>query len=244
MSLAVIGHRGCPAEAHENTIPSFDLALELGADALELDVRRTRDHELVIIHDPTLDRTTDAAGEVAAHTAAELTQVDAGAGRPGEGDPAPIPRLSEVFERYPGLEITVDVKDPAATAAVVDMIRRFARVPATILYVEEGTELEAFRSFEGRRATSTRQALRARIDSSVLAGGGGPFPEVVHTPLEEAGVSIVTPEFVARVHGAGRTLQAWTVDQPTELRRLADCGVDGVITNDVRTAVRTLKGGQ
>ncbi|MFQ5747160.1 MAG: glycerophosphodiester phosphodiesterase [Gemmatimonadota bacterium] len=234
----MIGHRGVAAEAPENTIASLDLAMRLGADALELDVRRTRDGELVLIHDPTLDRTTDRSGAVAGLPASEVRAARAGPG-PGEC----VPTLRDALSRFPGVDITVDVKDPEAAEDVVRLLGELDRVESTILYVEDGTEQRAFREYTGRRATSTRQAVRLALQRGLSRARSGRRVEVVHTPLRRWGLPIVTEAFVARMREQGRSVQVWTVDEPAEMARLASWGVDGIITNDVRTAVRVLGGG-
>lgn len=233
---AVIAHRGAAAEAPENSLEAFDLGMRLGADAIELDVRRGADGVLWVIHDATLDRTTDGTG-----TIADLTRAEIEAARMSSG--AGIPELAEVLARYPGVEITVDVKDTSAAPQVVDLIRDLDRVEATILYVEDGTKGAAFRGYEGRRATSTAQALRLALAPDWLTGGAPrEVPEVVHTPLEQRGVPIVTHAFVQRVRNSGRSIQVWTIDDPDSARRLAAWGVDGIITNDVRRMRALLAG--
>ncbi|MFQ5890015.1 MAG: glycerophosphodiester phosphodiesterase family protein [Gemmatimonadota bacterium] len=244
----MIAHRGAAAEAPENTMPAFALGLEQGADGLELDVRRTADGELVVIHDATLDRTTDGRGRVAELTFREVRGADAGTssvhGARATREPTPVPALHEVFERYPEVEITVDVKDVAATADVVALIRDFGRLARTILYVEEGTRRRAFREYPGRRATSTRQAVRlAGRRRWVRDPGDRSVPEVIHTPLRHGDLPIVTPEYVARAHDAGRTIQVWTINDPPEMSRLAGWEVDGIITDEVRAAVARLRSG-
>lgn len=224
----IIAHRGASLEAPENSLGALALGMELGADALELDVRRTRDGVLLVIHDPTLGRTTDRWGRLADLEYEEVREAR-------QEDGTPVPQLSSVFEAHPGVEITVDVKDPAAAAEVVALIGAHGRVGKTILYLEEDTEGEAFRTYEGRRATSTEQALRLALDRSALGGAAArDVPEVVHTPLAWRGVPIVTHAFVRRVQDSGRTVQAWTVDDPETAGRLAAWGTDGIITNDVR----------
>lgn len=236
----VVAHRGASAEAPENTIEAFDLAVELGADALELDVQCAADGTLVVIHDPTVDRTTVASGRVEELDAEEL-------GRLG------VPALEAVLRRYPGLEITVDVKRPSATSEVVALIGRLERTERTVLYVEDGTGLDAFGAYAGRRATSSDQAiwLAGQLSTAAAAAGGtapaGPptlpagFPEVVHTPLSGPKGAIVSRGFVAGVHRTGRTVQVWTIDDPDRMCQLAGWGVDGVITNDVRRAIALLR---
>jgi glycerophosphoryl diester phosphodiesterase len=146
-----------------------------------------------------------------------------------------VPELREVFEAHAGVEIIVDVKDPGAAASVVELIRAHDRVAETILYVEEGTDGDAFRSYEGRRATSTGQALRLALGGAALPGTvDRVIPEVVHAPMAWRGVPIVTHAFVRRVQDSGRTVQVWTIDDPQTAGRLAAWGTDGIITNDVR----------
>lgn len=224
----VVAHRGAAAEAPENTLRAFELAAELGADALELDVRRAGDGSPVVLHDATLDRTTDASGPAAARSAAELAELG-------------VPPLSEVFEAHPELPTTVDVKEPEAVDGVAALAERRGRADRTVLYAEDGTALSSFRHYPGPRATSRRQALRfALLDRWVRGLLPTGYPEVVHTPLRHRGVRVVTREFVDAVHDAGRTVQVWTVNDPNRMRRLADWGVDAIVTDDVRRAVDVL----
>lgn len=239
---AIIAHRGAAAEAPENTMLAFDLGLELGADALELDVRRSLDGELVVIHDATLDRTTSSMGAVVTRNAVELSTADARFGTPDGRPPPdraePIPLLRDVFVRYVDLEITVDIKDPAAVGDVVRLIEEYDRFDRTILYAEHGTGLPAFTGYGGRRATSTRQALWLAVLGRWLPRqGGDTFPEVIHAPMRRHGVPIVSAGLVRAAHKAGRSVQVWTVDDPETMILLAGWGVDGIITNDVRGAV-------
>jgi len=224
------------------------LAMELGARALELDVRRSADGELVAIHDESLDRTSDTTGGVAdltyeqIHAAALEWSDRADPVFAQRHSPARVPTLPEVFDAFPGVEITVDVKDPGATDDVIQLIAERSRVERTVLYVEDGTSLAEFSAYPGRRATSTRQALhlalRPGYESSAPARV---VPEVIHTPLRRWLIPIVTPTFVRRMHRTGRSVQVWTVDDPATMIRLAEWGVDGIITNDVREADRVLK---
>ncbi len=207
---------------------ALDLGMTLGADAIELDVRRTADGALLVIHDPTLDRTTDAWGRIADCSRRELADVRLANG-------APIPELGEVLRRFGGVEITVDVKEAEAADDVVALVRELDRVECTILYVEQGTDTPVFRDYEGRRATSTEQATRLALQPDWVARAAPrEIPEVVHTPLEWRGVSIVTQAFVGRVKKAGRSVQVWTIDDVETAVRLANWGSDGIITNDVR----------
>lgn len=218
-----MAHRGAAAEAPENTLDAFALAVELGADEFELDVRRSADDVLVVIHDPTLERTTTATGPVAGLTAESLARLA-------------IPALETVFDRWRDVPMTVDVKEPELTARVVALIEAFGRVERTVLYVEEGVRRDDFRGYAGRRATSTGQALRLALLRWLPGVPGRGFPELVHTPRWRYGIPVVTPGFVADVHAHGREVQVWTVDDPSLMLRLAEWGVDAIVTNDVRAA--------
>lgn len=163
-----------------------------------------------MIHDDSLDRTTDMQGEVARLTMAEIRQANLGAASdpslPRLEHHSAVPELRDLFSRFPGTEITVDVKDIAAADDVVSLIREFDRVEQTILYLEDGTGIQAV----------ARQV-----------------PEVIHAPMRRWGVRIVTQELVRRVHDAGRTIQVWTISEPSETSRLAAWQEDGIITDDV-----------
>ena len=241
MSPAIIGHRGAAVEAPENSMAALELAMSLGADALELDVRRSADGVLMVIHDPDLHRTSDRQGRITELRFEQIRQADLSRASDTDLPEWPerlvVPTLKEVFERFPGVEITVDVKEPADGGEVVRTIEAFGRVAQTILYVDGGTETPSFRGYEGRRATSVAQAARLAADPSWLrrAPERG-LPEVVHTPLQEAGRSLVSADLVKAIHDSGRAIQVWTIDDLPVMEWLADCGVDGIITNDVRAA--------
>ncbi len=128
----VIAHRGASGHAPENTLAAFELAVTQGADAFELDVRLTRDGAPVVIHDDTLDRTTDLTGPLRARTLAELRQADAGHGfTPDRGRNTPfrgtgirIPTLAEVLWSFPTMPVLVEVKEPAVQEAVRRVLDR------------------------------------------------------------------------------------------------------------------------
>ena len=242
MSPAIIGHRGAATEAPENSLAALRLAVSLGADALELDVRRSADGALVVIHDPDLRRTSDRPGLIAELSLEQIRRADlsraADPGIPRWSQPLRVPTLEDVFEEFPGMEFTVDVKDPAACEEVVRLVESFGRIQTTILYVDAGTEAACFREYPGRRATSVAQAAQLATDPSWLRRASErDLPEVVHTPLREAGQRLVSADLVKAIHDSGREIQVWTIDDLPAMEWLAVCGVDGIITNDVRAAV-------
>lgn len=124
--FTITGHRGAMATEPENTLRSFHRAEQLGVDAIELDVHLSRDGHLVVMHDPTLDRTTDGSGTIAETDFAAIRGLDAGAGEQ-------VPAFGEVWDAFPALGLQVEVKDAAATQAVMDHIRSRPRPGPTMI---------------------------------------------------------------------------------------------------------------
>ena len=113
----IYGHRGAKGEAPENTLASFEQCLKHGVRRCELDLHLSKDGELMVIHDPTLKRTTDRRGKVIEHTAADLVTYDARKGGPGWLQPCPIPRLEELFEKCDFEHWQLEVKSASRTRA-------------------------------------------------------------------------------------------------------------------------------
>src|SRR5215210_1213946 len=149
----VIAHRGASAYAPENTLTAFELGVEQGADALELDVRVTRDGAPVVVHDATLDRTTDRVGPVRAHTLAELRQADAGhrftsdgqRTHPYRGAGIRIPTLAEVLWTFPTTPVMVEVKEPDVQEAVRRVLLEERAADRCVVASEQIGALELFR---------------------------------------------------------------------------------------------------
>jgi glycerophosphoryl diester phosphodiesterase len=241
----VIAHRGAPAEAPENTLPAFEAAVRAGADALELDVRLTADGAPVVIHDATLDRTTDRTGPVGALTLAELRALDAGwhftpdAGRthPHRGGAARIPTLGEVLWAFPGLSVLVEIKEPPAQEAVR---RVLLQEDATERCVVAAEHQEALRLFD--EPPFVRGASGQEISSlywAVMLRRRPPRPRFrfLSVPLRHRGLPVPTAGFVAAARASGCAVHVWTVDSPATARRLWRRGVAGIVTNVPATMV-------
>ena len=155
----VFAHRGGCALGPENTIAAFDIGLGTGADGIELDVHLSADGVVVVHHDETIDRTTDASGPIAARTAAELAQVDAGyrftkdGGFPFRGQGPGIPTLEEVLRRYPRVPIIVEMK--------VDTVE-MGRAAAEVVRAAGAVESACLAGF-GRRSAQGAQIGRAHV---------------------------------------------------------------------------------
>jgi glycerophosphoryl diester phosphodiesterase len=237
----VFAHRGGSGLAPENTIAAFDTGLALGADGLELDVRLSRDGIVVVHHDASLDRTTDAQGDVSALTAAELSRVDAGyrftrdAAYPFRGQGIGVPTLAEVLARYKETRIVVEFKLNTSdlASAAVEVVRRANAVDRVCVGSFDLRVLRAVRRFEPALATSAaREEVRWALYRSWCRW---PLRRPVYggfqVPERSGATRIVSRRFVDAAHRAGLGVHVWTVDTEDRARRLLASGVDGLITD-------------
>src|ERR1051325_4635598 len=164
----VIAHRGNPARFPENTFSSFDDAVRVGADAMEFDVRLTRDDIAVVIHDPTVDRTTNGTGLVRELSVAELATLDAGArytrdgGRtfPFRGQGVRVHTLEGLLARYTDIPLLIEVKEARAVTAVRDTLRRFGREAGVVIDSAADDAVRPFRREGFITGASYRDAAR------------------------------------------------------------------------------------
>jgi glycerophosphoryl diester phosphodiesterase len=243
---AVVAHRGASSTRPENTLGSFGEAMRLGARIVELDVRLSRDGVAVVMHDPTVDRTTDGTGAVAELTAAELGALNAGTPESPEG----VPTLADVLRLASGrAALAIELKhlpgepgyDPASRVDVVrathEEVERTGFVgPALVL------------SFD-YLALADSKAVAPDVPTGFLTTDVLPPRDALHMALEGAhemvlpGTRALAPagaSFVAAVHAAGIRVGTWTVDDPDAVRRYLDWGVDAVASNDPETALAVL----
>lgn len=256
MTPLVIAHRGYSAAAPENTLAAFESALRVGADLLELDVALDADGVPVVIHDDTLDRTSDAVGNVTDSGSAQLRTVDAGSWFSPAFAGQRVPTLAEVVAlvaRHPSAGLLVEFKGSwtAASAAVgADLVRAGGIADRSILQSFDRGTVAALRDV----APDVRRALlvvRAGADVDHADVASDPFTalassrEEARVQAEEArtGLGVVacnpyvgsvtaSPEIVAGYRDAGVRTFPWTVDDPTLWSELLRAGVDGIITND------------
>ncbi len=248
----VFAHRGGSRLAPENTVAAFDRAVSEGVDGLELDVRLARDGEVVVCHDPSVDRTTDGTGPIASMTSRELAALDAGfhftggdGGRPFRGRAIGIPTLRELVSRYPGRRLIVELKDDdlALVGAALGILRRADAISRTCLGSFHGGVLADIRRREPGIATSGSQK---EVRMALYRSWVGLFPrsvpyDALQVPERREGRRVVTPGFVRGAHRAGVAVQVWVVDEPADMARLLSWGVDGVITDRPDVAVRVFR---
>ena len=244
----VFAHRGGCDLGPENTIPAFDIGVSTGADGLELDVHLSADGIVVVHHDKTLDRTTNASGPVAARTADELARVDAGYwfARGGEypfrGCGIGVPTLREVLTRYRGMSTIIEVKVYTADMgeAVADEIRR---ADARDYVCVAGYGLASARAVRAALpdvpSSASQPEVRLAVYRSILRC---PIRRAAYqtyqVPERAEATRIVSPRFLRHAHAAGLKVQVWTVDEEADMRRLLEWGVDGLISNRPEVAVR------
>ncbi len=231
----LIGHRGASAHAPENTLASFRLAREQGADAIELDAKRCATGEVVVMHDVELRRTTGASGKVHAWSLSDLRGLDAGQGER-------VPTLDEVFEDAgPTLLINVEVTnystpDDGLEAAVVDVVRRHGIADRIV-----------FSSFN---PLSLRQlaAIAPDIPRALVYSARTSFDlqQVFDDPLmphefRHPHHSLVNADDVSVWRARGIGVNAWTVNDPAEIRRMAACGVNGIFGDSPLTMREVLQ---
>ncbi len=237
----VFAHRGGRALGPENTIEAFERGLRAGADGLELDVRLSADGQPVVIHDATLDRTTDAVGPVRRRTAAELARVDAAArfeqeGRlPLCGTGIGIPTLAEVLDRFPDRRVIIEMKDNLTELgeAVARLVRRANAVERVCAAGFGPLPLRAARRLLPEMATSACQSeVRMALYRSWAMWPVKRPPYQGYQVPESAGrLRVVSPRFVRHARDAGLQVQVWTVDHEADMRRLLEWGVHALITD-------------
>lgn len=237
----LIAHRGGSGLAPENTLAAFHQAVDdWGADMIELDVHATADGECVVIHDPTVDRTTDGVGRVERMTLAELKELDAGyrftpdqgATYPFRGRGVKIPTIDEVLESLPGMRLTVEVKVGAAQAPLLAALRRHGAEDRVIVAAEHESSRTLFSEYPGPTSASSRQVMSFYILNGLGLSRFWRAPVVaVQIPERWKGRQILTPRLVRAFHRQGLAVHIWTIDEVDAMARLLDWGVDGIVTD-------------
>lgn len=246
----VFAHRGGAKLAPENTLAAFERGMALGSDGIECDVHLSRDGVPVVIHDKTLDRTTNVMGAVSARTATELSEVDAGyhfavnGAFPFRGRGVGVPRLEDVLRRFPQGRVIVEMKqgEPALARAVIDVVRKTSAVDRVCVGSFYRLGLEVIRAEEPAIATSASEdeARWTLYRSWCRWPVRRRKPYCAFQVPECAGrLRVISPAFVRQAHGDGGRVDVWVVDRPDDIIRLFDWGVDGVISDRPDLAVET-----
>ncbi|HEY2301142.1 MAG TPA: glycerophosphodiester phosphodiesterase [Acidimicrobiales bacterium] len=251
-------HQGGAWEAPSSTLLAMRQAVAGGAHALELDVHATADRELVVCHDPTVERTTNGSGPIASMDLEELQTLDnafwwvpgtdVAPGRDKADYPlrgrAPldaslrIATLREVLEEFPDVFLNLDIKQTAPAVEpyedlLADLLHHYGRGDDVIVASFHDSATAAFAAFAPDIALAYGTTAIALFLGAVRGGSDPPAVDNVafQVPTEFLGMTIVDEAFVAAAHRSGAAVHVWTIDDEVEMHRLLDLGVDGIVTN-------------
>ncbi len=224
-----IAHRGASGVAPENTKIAFVRALDLGARAIELDVQLTRDDMIIVFHDDTLERTTDGTGRVAETDFKTIARLDAGSWFAPKYARAEVPTLDEVLSAFAprailNIELKADERVERLVKRVVTTVARFDAFATAVFSSFDPAALRLLRKLVPEARIGVLCVERTLNEAFLLAEELA--AENLHLPR-----AVVEPATVARAHAAGRGVWAWTANEPVEIARLIDAGVDGIISD-------------
>jgi glycerophosphoryl diester phosphodiesterase len=223
-------HRGGAATGDENTAAAFERAVKLGYRYVETDVHATADGVSVVFHDVTLMRLTGVAGRIGSLTWADLSTLRVGGA-------AAIPRLDETLDAWPEIHFNIDVKAVAAAAPTVDAVRSTAAFPRVLLASFSDDRLNAVRSLAGPGVATSmgmRSVAALRLTSwARLPVRPHPSVVAVQIPVSYGRIRLVDRSLLRKAHALGLAVHVWTIDEPAEIHRLLDLGVDGIMTDRI-----------
>ena len=223
-------HRGGAEEHPENSLAAFAHSVDLGYRYLETDVHLTADGVVLAFHDDSLDRVTDRSGRIADCTAAEI----AGARIAGV---EPIPTLDQLLEAFPDVRINIDPKGDRVVEPLAAVIEHHAALDRICLGSFSDQRLVRCRRLLGPGLCTSAgpvAIVRFRLSSLGLpVGPGRPprGPDCLQVPVRQSGIPLVDRRFVDHAHQRGLHVHVWTIDDPLEMHRLLDLGVDGIMTD-------------
>lgn len=221
--IFVQAHRGASAYAPENTMASFKMALEMKADYLELDVHLTKDGHLLIMHDETVDRTTDGKGAIKNMTLAEITKLDAGIKYNKKFKGEKVPTLEELLKTFAGkIKFNIEIKADGCEEGVVKLIKQY-KIEKDVMvssfhheYLQKVKELEPSIITAGLVTMGPKiKQLKNTIKADYLNIHESFLTKAIYDKAREAGLGVVV----------------WTVNEKENMKKFVQMGVDGIITN-------------
>jgi glycerophosphoryl diester phosphodiesterase len=247
----VLAHRGASAYAPDHTIEALQLAVDQGADAIEIDVHVSRDGVPLLHHGGDLSENTDAEGPLSEYTASELLQLDAGyrytpdggATFPHRGKGHRIVTLAEALEAFPNTRFNLDIKERRAAQATRRVIDELGAAPRVLLASFYSWQRgPALRDYPGPRSITQDQMLVFMLLHWTRLDWLWPLRiDALQIPETHWGIRVLTTRLIQRAHDLGLRVHVWTVDDDADMKRLLGWGVDGIITKkpDVAVATRT-----
>lgn len=249
----VIAHRGGKGLWPENSLFAFERASAMGVDMLEMDLHLSSDGELVVIHDPTLDRTTNGEGPVAARSLAQLQALDAGyrwsadggQSHPYRGQGVRIPTFTEVLERFPSIAKVIEIKVPdvGMEAQLCDTLTAHQQRDKVIVGSFYDRSLQLFREQCPGVATSAGPgSVRLLLALNWIGLGSvlSPSYQALQIPEAHSGLAIASRSLLQTASQRGLNVQLWTINEQPDMRRLLDLGADALITDYPDRALQVL----
>jgi glycerophosphoryl diester phosphodiesterase len=253
----VIAHQGGDGIWPGDTRYAFEKAVEIGADVLEMDAHITKDNQIVLMHDETVDDTTDGTGLIEDLTLAELKQLDAaykwsnddGKTFPYRGQGIQVSTLEEVFQEFPQMRYVIEIKltQNPIDKPLCDLIRQYNMQDKIMV---ASFHDEAMQNFRERCPEVATSASRGEVTKFVLLGkvflSGLVAPKYQsiqppYDPKESMNISIMTERFIREAHAKNIKVEPWTVDDPELMKQYIEWGVDGIITDRPDLMIELLK---
>lgn len=244
MPPRVIAHQGGVGQWPSNTFYAFQQAEMLaGVDELEFDVHQTADNQIVLMHDASVDRTTDGSGLLREMSWAQVAALDAGyhwtaddEHYPFRGKSIKVPSLEAVFLQYPTRAMSIEIKPNDATLAqaICQLLRTHNKLEQVTVSSFHHEALVAFRDScpAVKTGASNDEGLWYVLASKVGLGAWfKPNAQRLQFPVNSGLVDVITPRFVAQAHRDGFRIDAWTINEEEQMRYLISLGVDGIITD-------------
>jgi len=234
-----LAHRGSRVLWPENTMAAFQGAIDLGYRYLETDVHLTRDGRVVVFHDHDLERLTDGTGKVWEWPWADLRLLDAAhhwgpqEGFPRRGTGLGIPLLEELLTTFPDCLVNIDLKQPGIEVPVAAEVARLDAEDRVLIGSFFDRRIRRFRTAsKGRVATSAgpSEVAGALVAARLGRPAAGPS-DALQIPERAGRLQLVTPRLIRAAHRTGKHVHVWTVDDPSDMHRLLDLGVDGIVTD-------------
>lgn len=227
-----------------NTMPYLEGIADIGVDMLEMDINMTQDGRIILMHDTTVDRTTNGSGRIPDLSLEEIQALEVGVNWtqddgqtfPYRGHGLQVPTLNEVFEHFPDYPMVIEIKqqEPDMTAPFCDLIREYGMEEKVIVASFSDDTIKAFRHLCPEVATSPGSdevrnfvLLNFIFLSEILSPGY----QVFQVPVESSGITVITPRFIRAAHNRNLQIQVWTINDPAEMQRLIDLNVDGIMTD-------------
>jgi glycerophosphoryl diester phosphodiesterase len=215
-------HRGGASDAPENTMRAFEYAVGLGYRYVETDVQVTADGVLVAFHDDDLERTCGRPGRISRMTWEQVSDMRVG----GE---APVPLLEELLGAWPDLRVNIDCKSDAAVPALVASLRRTRSLPRVLIGSFSDRRLRALRGLLGDELCTSMGP--AAVASLKYGPSRSSRAHAAQVPVSQGRLTVTDRRFIDRAHERGAQVHVWTIDEPAEIERLLDLGVDGIMTD-------------